>query len=61
VEYAKRLAELVVVTFLGAAIPAYLAAGFSKAALAGALSAGVAAVYGLVAKKVGDPEKPTVK
>lgn len=59
-EYLKRLAELVVVTFLGGAVPVLLSGGLSKAAVAGALSAGVAAVYGVMAKRVGDKERPTV-
>jgi hypothetical protein len=56
--YLKRLAELLLVTFTGAALPVLVSAGFNKAALAGAASAGLAAVYALVTKRVGDAEKP---
>ena len=58
--YLKRLAELAVVAFLGAAVPVLVDKGLDKAALAGALSAGVAAVYGLFAKGAGDKDRPTV-
>lgn len=60
-EYAKRLAELALVAFLGAAVPVLVDRGLDKAALAGALSAGLAAVYGIVVKSVGDKDRPTVK
>lgn len=60
-KYAKRLAELALVAFLGAAVPVLVDKGLDKAALAGALSAGVAAVYGILAKNVGDDkDSPTV-
>lgn len=58
--YAKRLAELALVAFLGAAVPVLVDKGLDKAALAGALSAGLAAVYGVLAKPVGDKQRPTV-
>lgn len=58
--YVKRLAELALVAFLGAAVPVLVDKGLDKAALAGALSAGVAAVYGVLAKAVGDKDRPTV-
>lgn len=57
-KYFKRLAELLAVTFAGAAVPAFVSGGLSRAALAGALSAGLAAVYALAASRVGDAEKP---
>lgn len=60
-QYVKRLAELAVVAFLGAAVPVLADKGLDKAAVAGALSAGVAAVYGVLAKAVGDKERPTVQ
>ncbi len=60
-QYLKRLAELVAVTFLGAAVPALLSGGVSKASLSGALAAGVAAVYGVLVKGVGADDRPTVK
>lgn len=59
-QYAKRLAELVGVTFLGAAVPVLVTGGLDKAALSGAAAAGLAAVYGLLAKRVGDKERPTI-
>lgn len=59
--YLARLAELVGVTFLGAALPVLLQGGVDKAALAGAFSAGVGAVYGLLTKGVGVRNRPTVK
>jgi hypothetical protein len=58
--YAKRLAELALVSFLGAALPVLVANGLGKAALVGALSAGLAAVYGVIVKPVGDSEKPSL-
>jgi len=62
VTYLKRLAELAGVAFLGAAVPVLVDGHFSKAALAGAASAGLAAVYGLFVKNVGeDKESPLVK
>ena len=42
------------------AVPVLVDKGLDKAALAGALSAGVAAVYGVLAKAVGDKDRPTV-
>lgn len=61
-DYLKKLAELVVVTFVAAALPALVAAGsLSKAAVAGAVSAGLAAVYGVVVKNKGAEDRPTVK
>lgn len=57
-QYLKRLAELLAVTFLGAATPVLVTGGLSKAALAGAVAAGLAAVYALATKPAGDPQKP---
>lgn len=59
--YLKRLAELVAVTFLGAAVPVLVSGGLNKAAVSGALAAGVAAVYGLAVRKKGAEDRPTVK
>lgn len=60
--YLIRLTELVGVTFLGAAVPVFVQRGFDKAAIAGGLSAGLAAVYGLLSKNVGEhKDRPTVK
>lgn len=59
-KYLKRLVELSVVAGLGAAVPVFADQGLSKAALYAAGSAALAAVYGVLAKGVGDPEKPSV-
>lgn len=53
--YLKRLAELLVVTFVAAAGPALVTGGLSRAGIAGAVAAGLAAVYALVTNK---NEKP---
>lgn len=60
-QYLVRLAELVGVTFVGAALPVLLEGGLDKAAISGAISAGLAAVYGLLAKSRGDKDRPTIK
>lgn len=58
--YLKRLAEFAAVGFLAGAVPAWLQdPGFDRAALHGAVAAGVAALYGAVVKKVGDSNRPT--
>lgn len=57
--YLKRLAELVLVAFVSAAVPVLLDRGADKAAVSAAVSAGLAAVYGLLVKRVGDTERPT--
>lgn len=59
-DYLVRLGELALVAFVGAAVPVLVQGDFSKAALSGALSAGVAAVYGVLAKGSGDKDRPTV-
>ncbi len=56
--YLKRLAELLLVTFVAAAGPALVTGGLSKAGFAGAAAAGLAALYALFAKRVGDVDKP---
>lgn len=59
--YLKRMAELVVMTFVGGASASLLASGrLDRAAFAGAVTAGVAAVYGLIVKRAGDKDRPTV-
>lgn len=57
--YLRRLLELVVVTFVASALPVLASEGLSKASLAGAATAGTVAVYGLLAKWVGDKDRPT--
>ena len=57
--YLKRLVELAAVAFLAAAVPVFTANGISKAGLAGAGSAGLAAVYGLLVKGLGDKDRPS--
>ena len=59
-KYVKRLAELAVVATLAAAVPVFADQGLSKAALVAAGSAALAAVYGVLAKGVGDPDSPSV-
>lgn len=59
-DYVKRLAELVALTFLGAAVPVFVSGGLNKAAASGALAAGLVAVYGLVVRKKGAENRPTV-
>lgn len=59
-EYLQRTLELVIVTFLAAAVPALATGGFTKAGVYGAVGAGVAAVYAVLAKTVGDKDKPSV-
>lgn len=58
--YLRRMAEAAFVAFLGAASASLLSAPqIDRAALHGAIAAGVAALYGLVVKRVGDQERPT--
>ena len=61
--YVKRLAEAVVVSFVGGVTAYVQANGFelSKAAVSGAVVAGAVAVYSLVVKNVGEKDRPTVK
>ncbi|MFE0101143.1 hypothetical protein [Streptomyces sp. NPDC059009] len=62
--YLIRLGELVAVAFVGGVVESLRSGGWSlsHAALAGALTAGVMAVYGLLAKQGGgDPQRPTLK
>lgn len=58
--YLKRLAEFVAVGFLAGAVPTWLQnPQLDRAALHGAIAAGVAALYGAVVKRVGDSNRPT--
>ncbi len=59
--YLKRLAELLVVAFIGGAAPVFLNQGLTKAGLSGAVTAGAMAVYGLLVKGLGDKDRPTVQ
>jgi hypothetical protein len=61
--YFKRLAEQCAVAFLGGVLSAIaLAPGeLSRAAFTGIAVAGVRAVYGLLARRVNDPEVPSIK
>jgi hypothetical protein len=58
-QYLKRLAELAGVAFLAAAVPVFAENGLSKAGVAGAATAGLAAVYGLLVKGLGDTDRPS--
>ena len=59
--YLRRLGEIVVVAFLAGAIPTWLQnPALDRVALHGAIAAGVAGVYGVLAKWVGDRSRPTV-
>lgn len=60
-DYLIRLAELVGVTFVGAAVPVFVQGGLDKAAVSAAISAGLAAVYGLLVKGKGYKDRPTIK
>lgn len=59
--YLRRTAELVFLAFVGGAAPALLQSPqLDRAALHGAVAAGVAAVYAALAKAVGEKDRPTV-
>lgn len=59
--YARRLVELVLVTFFSAAVPVALDADLSKAGVVAGVAAGLTALYGLVTKAFGsDKDKPGV-
>ena len=62
-DYLKRQAELVGVTFVAGATSYVVDHGLdlSQAGLRGAVAAGVVAVYGVLVKRLGDRERPTVK
>lgn len=57
--YLKRLVEQVLTVFVAAALPVLMADGIGKAALVGAVAAGLRALYGLVVKPVGDAAQPS--
>lgn len=58
--YLRRTVEVMALTFLGAAVPTWLQnPSWDRAVLHGAVGAGVAAIYALVVKRLGDRERPT--
>lgn len=58
--YLWRLAEFAAVGFLAGAVPTWLQnPGFDRAALHGAIAAGVATLYGAAMKRVGESNRPT--
>lgn len=58
--YLRRTVEIMAVAFLGGAVPVWLQnPSWDRAVLHGAVAAGVAAVYALVVKRIGDRERPT--
>ena len=59
--YTKRLLELMIAAFFAAAVPVFIEHGLTKAGLAGAGMAGGMAVYGLLAKGLGDKDRPTIQ
>lgn len=59
--YVKRLVELMLAAFVAGAVPVIQEQGLTKAALQGAVVAGGMAIYGLVAKRAGDKDRPTVQ
>jgi hypothetical protein len=60
-QYLKRLAELMVAAFVAGAAPVFMDQGLTKAGLAGAMTAGGMALYGLLVKGLGDTSRPTVQ
>ncbi|HKZ21201.1 MAG TPA: hypothetical protein VJQ57_13965 [Acidimicrobiia bacterium] len=58
-QYLKRLVELALVAFLAAAVPVFTEQGASKAGVSAAVAAGLAAVYGLLVKGLGDKDRPS--
>lgn len=63
IDYLKRLAELAAAGFVAGATEKVVTDGFdlSAAGLQGLVVAGLLAAYGVVVKKAGDQERPTVK
>lgn len=60
--YLRRTAEIMIMAFFSAAGPALMESPrWDRAAFAGAVGAGIAAVYGLLAKRYGDRERPTLQ
>lgn len=62
-DYLKRLAELAVAGFVAGAGEHLVTDGFelSQAGLKGLVVAGLLAAYGVVVKKLGEKDRPTVK
>lgn len=62
-EYVKRLAELAGAGFVAGAGEHVVRHGFelSQAGVKGLVVAGLLAAYGLVVKRLGDKDRPTVK
>lgn len=62
-EYIKRLAELAGAGFVAGAGEHVVRHGFelSQAGVKGLVVAGLLAAYGLVVKRLGDKDRPTVK
>lgn len=62
-EYVKRLAELAGAGFVAGAGEHVVRHGFelSQAGLKGLVVAGLLAAYGVVVKRLGDKDRPTVK
>lgn len=59
--YLKRTVEIAVITFIGAAGASLAGSGgLDRASLNGAIAAGIAAVYAVLAKGLGDKDRPTV-
>lgn len=63
VEYIKRLAELAGAGFVAGAGEHVVRHGFelSQAGVKGLVVAGLLAAYGVVVKRLGDKDRPTVK
>lgn len=59
--YLKRLLELSFAAFIAGAAPVFLDQGLTKAGIAGAATAGGMAVYGLLAKGLGEKDRPTIQ
>lgn len=58
--YLRRTVEIMGVAFLGGALPTWLQnPSLDRVALHGAIAAGVAAVYALIVKRIGDSDRPT--
>lgn len=59
--YLRRTVEVMAVAFLGGAVPTWLQnPSLDRVVLHGAVAAGVAAVYALVMKRVGEADRPTI-
>lgn len=58
--FVKRLAEECAYTFVGTFAAVAATGDFGVAGIAAAAVAGARAVFGLIAKQIGDEEKPTL-